>query len=54
MIAVSKVDAVDEASAADSAERVRAYNTKAAIFNLSSFNGTGLDQLADAVLTWEA
>jgi len=54
VIAVSKVDAVDEAAAADSAERVRAYNTKAAIFNLSSFNGTGLDQLADAVLTWEA
>ena len=54
VIAISKVDAVDEAAAADSADRVREYNTKAAIFNLSSFNGTGLNQLADAVLTWEA
>jgi G3E family GTPase len=54
VIAISKVDAVDEAAIAESSEKVRDYNTKADIFNLSSFTGQGLDQLTDIVLTWEA
>ena len=54
VIAISKVDAVDDAATAESAERVRDYNTKAAIVNLSSFDGTGMDELSDVVLTWEA
>ena len=54
VIAISKVDAVDDAAISESAEKVRDYNTKADIFNLSSFTGIGLDQLADIILTWEA
>ena len=54
VIAISKVDAVDEAAISESAQRVREYNAKADICNLSSFSGTGLDQLADIILSWEA
>jgi len=54
VIAISKIDAVDEAAVSESAEKVREYNTKAEICNLSSFSGTGLDQLADVILSWEA
>jgi len=54
VIAISKVDAVDEAAISESAQRVREYNAKADICNLSSFTGTGLDQLADIILSWEA
>jgi G3E family GTPase len=54
VIAISKVDAVDDAAVSESAQRVREYNTKAAIVNLSSFDGTGMDELSDVVLTWEA
>ena len=54
VIAISKIDAVDDAAISESAEKVREYNTKADICNLSSFNGAGLDQLADIILSWEA
>ena len=54
VIAISKVDAVDDAAVSESTQRVREYNTKADICNLSSFSGQGLDQLTDIVLTWEA
>ena len=54
VIAISKVDAVDDAAISESAQRVREYNAKADICNLSSFSGTGLDQLTDIILSWEA
>jgi G3E family GTPase len=54
VIAISKIDAVDEAAVSESAEKVREYNTKAEICNLSSLSGTGVDQLADVILSWEA
>ncbi|MDJ0913830.1 MAG: GTP-binding protein [Desulfobacterales bacterium] len=54
VIAISKVDAVDDTAVSESAEKVRDYNAKANIFNLSSFTGIGLDQLADTILAWEA
>ncbi len=54
VIAISKVDAVDDGAIAESAQKVREYNAKADIFNLSSFSGMGLDQLVDVVLEWEA
>ena len=54
VIAISKVDAVDDTAISESAEKVREYNAKAAIFNLSSFTGTGLDKLSDVILSWEA
>ncbi len=53
VIAISKVDAVEDGAVAESAEKVREFNAKADIFNLSSFNGTGLDHLANAIFTWE-
>jgi len=54
VIAISKIDAVDEAAVSESAEKIREYNTKAEICNLSSFSGKGVDQLADVILSWEA
>ena len=54
VIAISKVDAVDDAAITESTENVREFNAKADIFNLSSFTGMGLDQLADTILSWEA
>ena len=54
VIAISKVDAVDGEAVSESAKKVREYNTKADICNLSSFNGTGLNQLAEIILSWEA
>ncbi len=54
VIAISKVDAVDDAAITESTENVREFNSKADIFNLSSFTGMGLDQLADTILSWEA
>ena len=54
VIAISKIDAVDEAAVSESAGKVREYNAKAEICNLSSFSGMGLDQLADVILSWEA
>ena len=54
VIAISKVDAVDDAAVSESTANVREFNSKADILNLSSFNGTGLNQLADIILSWEA
>ena len=54
VIAISKVDAVDDAAITESTQNVREYNAKAEIYNLSSFTGTGLDQLADTIISWEA
>ncbi len=53
IIAVSKVDAVEASEVADAAARVREYNAKAEIINLSSFSGLGLDLLVDRVIGWK-
>lgn len=53
IIAISKVDAVDHAGVADSSKRVRTYNKKAEILNLSSFSGLGIDQLVDRIVDWK-
>jgi len=44
---------VDDAAVGDSSQRVRAYNAKAEILNLSSFTGLGIDQLVDRILVWK-
>jgi len=49
IIAVSKVDAVDEAAAQDAARRVRELNERAEILYISSFTGQGLEQLIDRI-----
>jgi G3E family GTPase len=53
VIAISKVDATDEAAVEDSAERVRELNAKAGMVNLSSFTGQGVQELVDIVVGWE-
>ena len=53
LIAISKVDAVQETDVTDSAQRVREYNSKAEIFSLSSFSGLGVDQLVDQIIEWK-
>jgi len=53
IIAVSKVDAVEEADVVDSSRRVREYNAKAEILNLSSFSGLGVNLLVDRILHWK-
>ncbi len=53
IVAISKVDAVDEASKTDSASKIRELNAKAEIIFISSFTGEGLDQLLDRMLTWK-
>ncbi len=53
IIAISKIDAVDDADVSESAERIRNYNSKAPIVNLSSFKDIGLEELVQQVIDWE-
>ncbi len=53
IVAISKVDAVDEAATGDSAERIRNYNSQADIFNLSSFKDIGINELAECIIDWK-
>lgn len=53
IIAISKVDAVDEVAIRDSAERIRKYNSKADIVQLSSFKNFGIDELVQRVIDWK-
>jgi len=52
IIAISKVDAVEASEVADASRRVREYNPKAEILNLSSFSELGLDLLVDRIIDW--
>lgn len=53
VIAISKVDAVNEAAVEDSTDKVRELNANADIVNLSSFTGQGVQELVDIVASWE-
>jgi G3E family GTPase len=53
IIAISKIDAVGEGAAVESARRVRQINDRAEIINLSSFTGLGVDRLVDSILNWK-
>jgi G3E family GTPase len=53
IIAISKIDAVEEGAAVESARRVRQINDRAEIINLSSFTGLGVDRLVDSILSWK-
>jgi G3E family GTPase len=53
IIAISKVDAVDDSDISESAERIRKYNSKAPIVNLSSFKDIGLEELVQQVIDWK-
>jgi G3E family GTPase len=54
ILAISKVDAVDDAVREDVAKRVREHNDKAEMLYLSSFTGEGVDALKEIILNWEA
>jgi len=53
IIAISKVDAVDQSCIAEAAAKVAEINPKAAIVNLSSFSGLGVDTLVERILDWK-
>jgi G3E family GTPase len=53
ILAISKVDAVDAAAVSDAAERIRKYNSKADIVNLSTFKDLGIDELAQRIIDWQ-
>lgn len=53
IIAISKIDAVDDVAVKDAAQRVSEYNATAAIVNLSSFSGHGIDSLVSEILEWK-
>ena len=53
IIAISKVDAVDQAAVGDSTERIRKYNSNADIVQLSSFEDLGIDELVQRVIDWK-
>lgn len=53
LIAISKIDAVDQTAAEESSTRVREHNANAEIIQLSSFTETGIDALVAAILEWE-
>ena len=52
ILAISKIDAVEETAIDDSEKKVRALNSKADIVRLSSFKEMGIDQLKEKILNW--
>jgi len=53
IVAISKVDAVDPGCIDESTAKVTELNAKAAIVNLSSFTGLGIDTLVERILNWK-
>ena len=53
LLVISKADAVDETALANAAKRVREYNERAEIFNVSAWTGLGFDRLKELVRTME-
>ncbi len=53
IIAISKVDAVDDAAVKDSENRIREYNSRADIVRLSSFKDQGIDELVRRIVDWQ-
>jgi len=51
ILAISKVDAVDDAARQEIAKRLREYNERAEIVYLSSFTGEGIDRLKEIILS---
>lgn len=53
VVAISKVDAVDESATKEAAKKIRELNEGAEILTLSSFTGVGVERIIDIILTWE-
>ena len=53
IIAISKIDAVDDEAIKNAAQRVGEYNNRATTVSLSSFSGQGVDLLVSEILDWK-
>lgn len=53
VIAISKIDAVEEDTLDETDARVREFNQKAEILHLSSFTGAGVDRIKELILGWK-
>ncbi|MBW1852300.1 MAG: hypothetical protein JRF52_01445 [Deltaproteobacteria bacterium] len=53
VVAISKVDAVDEHVTDEAAQKIQEFNERAEIVNLSSFTGVGVDRIIEVILTWQ-
>jgi G3E family GTPase len=53
VVAVSKVDLVEQTAIEDSIKRIRQVNETAEIIKLSSFTGLGVDELIERIISWK-
>ena len=53
VVAISKVDAVDESATEEAGQKIKEFNESAEILNLSSFTGVGVERIIETILTWE-
>jgi G3E family GTPase len=53
VVAISKVDAVDESATEEATQKIKEFNESAEILNLSSFTGVGVERIIEIILTWE-
>ncbi len=53
IIAISKVDAVEEAAIVESSQKVSEINTRADVVRLSSFTDLGVERLVESILDWK-
>lgn len=53
IVAISKVDAVDDSAVAEAARKIGKLNERAEIINLSSFTGQGIEQLVERIVNWK-
>ncbi|MBI5251165.1 MAG: hypothetical protein HY912_16880 [Desulfomonile tiedjei] len=53
VVAISKVDAVDESQLETTTDKIRELNASAEILRLSSFTGLGLKRIQEIILQWK-
>lgn len=53
VVAISKVDAVDESQLDSTTDKIRELNPAAEILRLSSFTGLGLKRILEIILEWK-
>jgi G3E family GTPase len=53
IIAISKIDAVEEQAVEDAIAKVKEFNEKAEIVKLSTFENIGIDEICQRILEWK-
>ena len=53
VVAISKVDVVEESAVADTEVKIRDLNPQAKLLRLSSFTGEGLDEVIESIVGWK-